>query len=70
MSIDRTKDAALKGLAGRLVGLSFRDMKKFADIFDAKNEPNRSTAERLLAVADDVLGPDYNPHAAAMRGVE
>lgn len=70
MSIDRTKDAALKGLAGRLVALSFRDMQKFAEAFEAKNAPGRATADRLLAVADEILGPDYNPYASATRGGE
>lgn len=60
----------MKGLAGRLVALSFRDMQKFAEIFDAKNAPSRTTAERLLAVADEILGADYNPHASATRGGE
>lgn len=68
MSINRTKDAALKELAWRLVTLSFRDMQKFADIFDAKNGDTRDTAKRLLAVADEILGPDYNPRASAIRG--
>jgi hypothetical protein len=31
-------------------------MQKLAETFDARNDPNRSTAERLLAVADAILG--------------
>lgn len=68
MSLDRTKDAALKEVAARLTKLSYRDMQRFAEIFDSKNEDTRDTAARLLKVADEILGPDYNPNAGATRG--
>lgn len=68
MMARQDKDAAIKGIAGRLVTLSFRDMGRLATLFDARAE--QSTSERLLAVADEILGPDYNPNAPAMRGSE
>lgn len=62
------KDAALKGLAGRIITLSYRDMSRFAGIFDARNSVTRNTADRLIAVAEEILGPNYNPNANTLRG--
>lgn len=67
---ERQRNAPLKAVAAQIARLSFRDMQELASIWDAKNEPNRSTADRFLAVADEILGPDFNPHAPMTRGQE
>lgn len=70
MSIDRTKDAALKAIAGQIKRLSYEDMTKLAGMIEngiRSDFPNDVPAI-LLTVSDSILGPDYNPHASATRG--
>jgi hypothetical protein len=45
---------ALKELAGRIAKLSYTDMKRLVEIFEAKNVV-RTTADRLIAVAEHIL---------------
>jgi hypothetical protein len=48
---------ALKELAGRIMKLSYTDMKKFTDVFTAKNGTS-VLADRLVATAEQILQED------------
>ena len=45
----------IKHLAGILSKLSYKGMKELAETFDATNDTTRTTADRLLAVAEKIL---------------
>lgn len=50
-----TKSDPLKELASRIMKLSYTDMKKFVDVFNAKNGTS-NTADRLVQTAEHLLG--------------
>jgi hypothetical protein len=68
IELDRVQNGALKQIAGLLQKLSYRDMQKLAQTFDAKNGADRTTAERFLVVADEILAETETPAPSHHRG--
>ena len=63
-----TKRDAVRDIAIAIKRLSFSEMMRLADTFDAKNADTRNTSMRFIAVADEILGPDFDINAPTTRG--
>jgi len=57
----------VRDIAIALKRLSYSDMTRLAQIFDARNDDTRNTAARFVAVADSILGPDFDINAPTTR---
>lgn len=49
---------SLNAVCKQLLELSYSDMRRLAETIEARNSPDRSTADRLVAAAQQILSED------------